>query len=138
MSTVIKSLALAVASVAIIAGCEEKQPSSTEPGTTGGVMQKAQESAKSTAGAVTEKSKEASAAGSDAMAALTKQAEDLYNKAKTAIEGGKLEEAKPLLAQLTAMQDKLPVEWRTKIKDLVELAKTRGMDAVKGMIPGTK
>jgi phage shock protein A len=157
MSKLSTSIVLAVASVAILAGCDKPAETTTPatPGTSN--MSKVAEAAKDTATAVTDKANETAAAAgekvadaadkakevaADGAAALTKQAEEIYTKAKAAIEGGKIEDAKPLLEQLTKLQDKLPPEWQTKVKELVEMAKTKGVDAAKdaakSLIPGAK
>lgn len=50
----------------------------------------------------------------------TKAVEELYNKAKSAIESGNLTEAKSLIDQLKTHLDKVPPEWKDKIQALVE------------------
>ena len=63
----------------------------------------------------------------------TKAVEEIYNKAKAAIESGKLDEAKPLVEQLKGYLDKVPPEWKEKIQTLVaDYAKK----AASGAIPG--
>jgi F0F1-type ATP synthase membrane subunit b/b' len=63
----------------------------------------------------------------------TKAAEELYTKAKAAVDSGKLEDAKPLVEQLKGYMDKVPPEWQEKIKTLVaDYAKK----AASGAIPG--
>lgn len=49
----------------------------------------------------------------------TQAVEELYNKAKSAIESGNLAEAKGLIDQLKTHLDKVPPEWKDKIQALI-------------------
>ncbi len=64
----------------------------------------------------------------------TKAVEELYTKAKAAVDSGKLEDAKPLVEQLKGYMDKVPPEWQEKIKTLVaDYAKKAAAGAIPGM-----
>jgi len=156
------AVAVTVLGMSVVAGCDEDKTPAPSVGT--GPMKGATDAARDVAGKVTDKATSAtetvSAAGekvaddvkdatstagdnvNDAAAtardAIVRQAEELYNKAKAAIEGGKLDDAKPMLEKLTALKDKLPEDWQKKVADLVELAKTKGSDAIKSLTPGAK
>lgn len=156
------AVAVTVLGMSVVAGCDEDKTPAPSVGT--GPMKGATDAARDVAGKVTDKATSAtetvsvagekvaddvkdatSTAGdnvNDAAAtardAIVRQAEELYNKAKAAIEGGKLDDAKPMLEKLTALKDKLPEDWQKKVADLVELAKTKGSDAIKSLTPGAK
>lgn len=64
----------------------------------------------------------------------TKAVEEIYTKAKAAIESGKLDEAKPLVEQLKGYLDKVPPEWKEKIQTLVaDYTKKLGAGALPGL-----
>jgi hypothetical protein len=67
---------------------------------------------------------------SDATAALKTQAQDLYDKAMTAIKANKLSDAETLVNKLVEMKSKLPPEWQTKVdevKSMYDKAKAAGV-----------
>ncbi len=136
--------ALIVAAVAglVAIGCEEektdvqkaaetvktetKEAASEAGQATGGALEKAGETLKDAGAAVKDKAAEIAP---DA----TKAVEEIYTKAKAAIDSGKLEDAKPLVEQLKTYVDKVPPEWKEKIQTLVT---EYGKKAAAGAIPG--
>ncbi len=154
------AVAVTVLGLSVITGCEEEKTPAPSVGT--GPMKGATDAARDVAGKVSDKAasatetvsvtgekvaddvKDATSTAGDnvkdaagtASDAIVRQAEELYNKAKAAIENGRLDEAKPMLEKLTALKDKLPADWQKKVADLVELAKTKGSDAIKSLTPG--
>ncbi len=101
---------------------ETKQATSDAGKATGGAMEK-------TGDAMKEKAAEMAP---DA----TKAVEDLYTKAKAAVDSGRLEDAKPLIEQLKTYVDKVPPEWQEKIKTLVAEYGKKAMSGAAGAIPG--
>lgn len=129
------AFAAAVAAVSLsLAGCEETEPTtppvpapvSSSPVPAGG-MTETLDNAKDQTGTVLPKVENAvedtKDAVADTQAAAVKQAEDLYSKAMEAMKNmtpDKLPEISGYVTQLEGLKDKLPVEWQTRIADLVK------------------
>ncbi len=108
---------------------ETKQATSDAGKATGGAMEKTGDAMKDAGTAMKEKAAEMAP---DA----TKAVEDLYTKAKAAVDSGRLEDAKPLIEQLKTYVDKVPPEWQEKIKTLVAEYGKKAMSGAAGAIPG--
>ncbi len=118
-----RSMLTAAALAGLLAlGCEKApetpaapETPKTEPPAAGGMigaMKDAKDAAADKAAGAMDSAK---AMGADA----TKVVEEIYNKAKAAIDGGKLDEAKGYVDQLQPYLDKVPADWKDKIQKLI-------------------
>lgn len=89
------------------------------------------DAAKDKAAGAVDAAKDKAAGAMDAVKeAATKQATDLYDKAMAAVKENKITDAEGILNQLTALKDKLPADWASKIDSLKS-----AIDKAKALMP---